>query len=85
MENDILQEITRITRENGFRLTGHARDQMTARKLNTSLVKDILLNPRRLIRVDCRENDTYYKIQGGRFNRKLAVVIKDKVIVVTVM
>ncbi len=75
MQDDILKEIARITRENGFKLTGHARDQMTARKLNTFLVKEILLNPRRLVRIDYRENDTYYKIQGGRLNRKLAVVI----------
>ncbi|MCL6479498.1 MAG: DUF4258 domain-containing protein [Peptococcaceae bacterium] len=85
MQDDILKEIVRVTRERGFKLTAHAREQMTARKLNTYLVKDILLNPRRLVRVDHRENDTYYKIQGGRYNRKLAVVIKDKVIVVTVM
>jgi|GEM_PF-6856893 len=85
MMEDVLKEISRITREKGFRLTGHAREQMTARKLNTFLVKDILLNPRRLVRVDNRDNGTYYKIQGGRFNRKLAVVISDKVVVVTVM
>ncbi len=85
MQDDILKEIIRITKENGFRLTGHARDQMTARRLNTFLIKEILLNPRRLVRVDYRENDAYYKIQGGRYNRKLAVVIKDKVLVITVM
>lgn len=84
MKDEILTEIARITVVKGFRLTSHAQEQMTARKLELWQVKDILLNPRRLIRVDQKEH-TIYKIQGGRYNRKLAVVIKDNVIVITVM
>lgn len=84
MKGEVLIEIARITREKGFKLTAHARDQMTARKLNTYLIQDILLNLRRLIRVD-EKTHTIYKIQGGRYNRKLAVRIDEKIIVVTVM
>jgi len=84
MKDEILKEIARIAREKGFKLTSHARDQMTARKLSTYLVQDILLNPRRLIRVD-EKTHTIYKIQGGRYNRKLAVRIDKQIIVVTVM
>lgn len=85
MHEDILAKIVSIVREKGFFLSSHASRRMIARRMNFSMVEDVLLNPHRVVRVD-EKNDTVYKIQGGKRNRKLAVVIRENgVLVVTIM
>lgn len=85
-EDIILSEITRITQEKGFRLSSHARDRMNIRYMDRDRVLQILLDPRRLIRIDLTDKGPKYTIKGGPRNRKLSVVLDaGRILVVTVM
>ncbi len=65
--------------------TTHAVKRMKLRKLKTWQVKEILLNPKRLIRREQTPLGETYKIQGGSLNRKVAVRIQNGIVIITVM
>jgi hypothetical protein len=85
-ENLVLAEIAKLAREGKFVLTEHARLRADARRMTTPMIKDVLINPERLIRIDIGDDGPVYKIQGGRYRRKLAVaIVRGWLRVVTVM
>lgn len=85
-EDIILQEISRLTLENGFMLSSHAVNRLDMRYMDRDRVRQILLRPERLIRIDLTDSGPVYKIMGGPKRRKVAVAVVDGVVVVvTVM
>jgi len=85
-DKEILDLIKALAEEKRYILTLHAKERLVKRHMTNDDVEDILLNPKRIIRRDIGKNGKCkYKIQGGRKNRKLAVVIEQNIIVITVM
>lgn len=84
--NEILEKIRDLAAQDRITFKKHALLQMKARCMDRDKVKQILLNPERLIRVDDSPLGPKYKIQGGPKRRKLAVGIEDeRVVIITVM
>lgn len=87
---NILKKIKCYVCKNGYSMTKHAAERSLERHLSPADIKDILVNARRIVRIDINEKtgDKIYKIKGGRKNRGLAVCIYDdeeSVIIITVM
>jgi len=85
-DEEVLELIKDLAIEDRYVLTLHAKERLLQRHLTDNDVKDILINPVRVVRRDVGKNGKCkYKVQGGRKNRKLAVVIEHNIIVITVM
>lgn len=83
---EILEKIKSLAGQDRIHYTVHSRLQMTARHMTPERVKEVLISPERLIRVDDTPAGPKYKIQGGRFRRKLAVsIVNEWVVIITVM
>ena len=85
-DEEVLRTIKYLAEEDRYILTLHAKERLVQRHLTDAELKDILLNPIRIVRRDAGPNGVVkYKIQGGTNNRKVAVVIEHNLIVITVM
>lgn len=85
-DEEVLDLIKILTKQDNYVITTHAKEQAINRHMKDSDIKDILLNPIRVVRRDNLPNGKEkYKIQGGCKKRKLAVVIKNSIVVITVM
>jgi hypothetical protein len=83
---EVLELISNLARQDRYVFTLHAKERLLQRHLTDRDVKEVLLHPIRVIRRDVgRSGSVKYKIQGGERNRKVAVVIEQTLIVITVM
>lgn len=90
MNNDeVLSLIKKLGDEDSYYLRKHARQRMTERNITTSDIKDILTNPKKVLRTDTENEDgiTSYKIEGGLHNHRLALKFDEEqaIIIITVM
>lgn len=85
----ILRTITELAKLGNIDLSRHATlDRLNQRNFTIDMIEDILLNPARIIRAeqDLKTKDIILKIEGGTYNRKLAIaIVGNMIFVLTVM
>ncbi|MBX4152343.1 DUF4258 domain-containing protein [Paenibacillus lautus] len=86
---EVLSLIKKLGEVENYYLRKHARERMNERNMTTSDIKDILTNPKKVLRSDTENEDgiTSYKIEGGVHNHRFAVKFDEEqaIIIITVM
>ena len=85
-DKEVLTKIRALAKQENYIITTHAKQQAIDRHMKDLDIKNILLNPSRVVRRDNLPNEKEkYKIQGSKKKRNLAVVIENCLVVITVM